>query len=210
MHADPESSGVNPSSNLTFGEVLETSVSRRAVLRGGFGAAALAVLGVPIGLRSAAASVLFAFKGVPLSTADVVTVPEGYTAEVLYAWGDPVSEGPAFRPDAGNSAADQERQAGMHHDGIHYFPLTLGSNSSTRGLLAVNHEYTDDGLLHPGGMARGRPRRSRSPRRLTAWLSSRSPCAATSGRSCGRRRSPAGSPRARRSDSQVRRPATRC
>ena len=36
-------------------------------------------------------------------------------------------------------------QAGMHHDGMHYFPLPYGSQSSTRGLLAINHEYSDDG-----------------------------------------------------------------
>jgi secreted PhoX family phosphatase len=79
-------------------------------------------------------------------------VPAGYTADVLYAWGDPISDGPAFRRDAGNTVADQERQAGMHHDGIHFFPLPRGSQISTQGLLTVNHEYTDDGLLHPGGM----------------------------------------------------------
>ena len=32
---------------------------------------------------------------------------------------------------------------GMHHDGMHFYPL---AGSSTRGLLATNHEYTDDGL----------------------------------------------------------------
>ena len=40
----------------------------------------------------------------------------------------------------------------MHHDGMHFFPLPRGSNSSTHGLLVVNHEYTDDGLLHTDGM----------------------------------------------------------
>ena len=40
----------------------------------------------------------------------------------------------------------------MHHDGMHYFPLPKGSNSSNHGLLAVNFEYTDDGLLHTDGM----------------------------------------------------------
>jgi uncharacterized protein len=40
----------------------------------------------------------------------------------------------------------------MHHDAIHFFPLPMGSDSSTRGLLAINHEYADDGLLHVGGM----------------------------------------------------------
>ena len=30
---------------------------------------------------------------------------------------------PAFKPDASNSAAEQEAQMGMHHDGMHFFPL---------------------------------------------------------------------------------------
>ena len=81
-----------------------------------------------------------------------MVVAPGYTAEVLYAWGDPISNGPAFRADASNSWEEQAVQAGMHHDGLHYFPLPAGSVSSNQGLLAINHEYTDDGLLHPGGM----------------------------------------------------------
>jgi secreted PhoX family phosphatase len=93
---------------------------------------------------------------VPVTTADTVTVPPGYTARVVYAWGDPVSDGPAFRHDASNSAEDQALQAGMHHDGMHFFPFAGPDNASrpsgSRGLLVVNHEYTDDGLLHVGGM----------------------------------------------------------
>jgi secreted PhoX family phosphatase len=79
-------------------------------------------------------------------------VPPGYTAQVLFAWGDPVSDRPAFKADANNTTDEQALQAGMHHDAIHFFPLPRGSDSSTRGLLAINHEYTDDGLLHVGGM----------------------------------------------------------
>jgi secreted PhoX family phosphatase len=152
MESDREDIGVNPSTNPTFDAVVDARLSRRDVLRGGLGAAALAVLGVPGIVPPAGATSPFAFKGVPLSKADSVTVPEGYTVDVLYAWGDPISEGTPFRPDASNTAAEQEQQAGMHHDGLHYFPLPQGSDSSNRGLLAVNHEYTDDGLLHPGGM----------------------------------------------------------
>ena len=55
---------------------------------------------------------------------------------------------PAFRMDASNSADEQAAQFGMHHDGLHYFPL----DGSRRGLLAINHEYADDGLLHPDGI----------------------------------------------------------
>jgi secreted PhoX family phosphatase len=36
---------------------------------------------------------------------------------------------------------------GMHHDGLQYYAL----DGSRRGLLAINQEYTDDGLLHPDG-----------------------------------------------------------
>ena len=59
-------------------------------------------------------------------------VPEGYEAYVLYRWGDPVSAGPAFKQDASNTAAEQEQQAGMHHDGIHFFPIVTGSPGRAR------------------------------------------------------------------------------
>ena len=88
------------------------------------------------------------FKSVPVSTADEVVVPNGYTAEVLIAWGDPLSNGPLFKQDASNTAAEQERQWGMHNDGLVYFPIV----GSRRGLIVQNHEYTDDGLLFPDGV----------------------------------------------------------
>jgi hypothetical protein len=144
----------NPSANPSFEEILAGRLSRRDVLRGGLVAAGVAVLGgmTGRGTRPAEAADLFGFQGVPVSRADQVVVPPGYRADVLYAWGDPISDGPVFKADASNTADEQARQAGMHHDGIHFFPLPAGSDSSTRGLLAMNHEYTDDGLLHPGGM----------------------------------------------------------
>ncbi len=90
------------------------------------------------------------FKAVPASAADALVVPEGYVAEPLAPWGEPVGIAgamPAWKMDASNSAADQALQMGMHHDGLQFYAL----EGSRRGLLAINHEYTDDGLLHPGG-----------------------------------------------------------
>jgi len=60
---------------------------------------------------------------------------------------------PAFRFDASNSAQEQALQAGMHHDGMQYFPLPYGSTNSSRGLLAINHEYLSNGLLFTDGTA---------------------------------------------------------
>ena len=138
-------------------DIVETAISRRQILKA---AGALGVLtALPLaGCASAplAGRSTLGFTGIALSTEDAVRVPDGYSATVFYRWGDPIghsSGSPAFRADGGNSADEQALQAGMHHDGIQYFPLPYGSKSSARGLLAMNHEYTDDGLLHPDGFA---------------------------------------------------------
>lgn len=118
---------------------------------------ALSALGIP--LPSLAASTgraggsLLPFHSLPVSTQDKVSLPEGYQCNLLFAWGDPVSNGPRARADASDSAAAQMQQAGMHHDGMHFFPFSVaGKASSKHGLLCINHEYTDDGLLHTDGM----------------------------------------------------------
>jgi secreted PhoX family phosphatase len=79
---------------------------------------------------------------VPTSEADDVIVPEGYVAQVIIPWGDPVSpEGPAFRFDGTNTAEEQAQQFGQGHDGMTFFPI-----SRNRGLLAVNHEALDSAV----------------------------------------------------------------
>jgi hypothetical protein len=94
-------------------------------------------------------------------------------AQVIAPWGDPVGlpglavGQPAFRADAGNPAAEQAQQFGMHHDGLHFYPFTAAGGAAAsaatgaenrvnpaHGLLVMNHEYTDDGLLHADGLAR--------------------------------------------------------
>ena len=146
----------NPSCNAHIAAIAEVRISRRGLLKT---AGALSVLSALPFAGCAAlppARDTIGFKGIGISTDDAVRVPPGYTATPFYSWGDPVGHAagaPAFRHDARNTAAEQALQAGMHHDGIHYFPLPLGSASSTRGLLAMNHEYTDDGLLHADGFA---------------------------------------------------------
>jgi secreted PhoX family phosphatase len=149
----------NRSSNRTIHEVSDPA--RRTVLRGGLGLAATGLL-APLASMSALSGCataglggpLLGFKSVPVGTADALVVPEGYSTQVIAAWGEPCGlsgENAAFQWNAGNTAAQQETQMGMHHDGIHFFahPVTPGS---TAGLLVMNHEYTDDGLLHADGM----------------------------------------------------------
>jgi uncharacterized protein len=156
MRNSDDDKGSNNSNNKTFQEVVDARLSRRGFLGSGLAAAAaLSLGGVSALLKAVPASAdpiagpLVRFEGIPVSTADTVVVPKGYTAEVLIAWGDPVSKGPEFKQDASNSAADQAQQWGMHNDGVVYFPIF----GSRHGLLAQNNEYDDEGLLFPDGIA---------------------------------------------------------
>lgn len=153
MHDVEENLGrCNSSHNAHFNQVLE---QRRGMLKAGLAAVSASVAApwlsacASAGISSGRADALN-FASVPFSTQDVVTVPSGYEVNLLWAWGDSIhgNGSPAFKPDASNTVAEQAQQAGMHHDGMHYFPL----EGSQRGLLVVNHEYTDDGLLHSDGM----------------------------------------------------------
>jgi hypothetical protein len=160
----------NRSANPNIHEV--SSPARRTVLRGGAGAGLLTLLAplagcagmaapagapggtgaTPTARAAASEGPRLGFQGIPTDVGDRVVVPQGYVASVIAAWGEPVGVSgnmPAFRMDATNTAQEQAVQMGMHHDGLHFYPL---NGSSTRGLLAMNHEYTDDGLLHVGGM----------------------------------------------------------
>jgi uncharacterized protein len=146
----------NRSANRSIHQVSDPA--RRTVLRGGAAASLLALLGAGCATPGSAgggntAASAIAFKGVAVDATDKLQVPEGYIASVIAAWGEPIGvEGnmPAWKPDASQSAEDQALQMGMHHDGIHFYPL---GHDNKHGLLAMNHEYTDDGLLHVGGLA---------------------------------------------------------
>jgi uncharacterized protein len=170
VHAnDLEDQSSNPSSNPHFSDLLDVVAARRGFLKAGVGAAALGFIGVT-GSRDAQAQYSgsgpsLGFASVPLQGGDVVTVPPGHQLQVLYAWGDPIGKAglaagaPAWSGDASETAAEQELQSGAHHDGMHFFPFPArGSGatagfSNTRGLLCINHEYVDQGLLWNDGMA---------------------------------------------------------
>lgn len=168
---DPDDISTNPTPGPCFSDIIERRATRRAVLATGGATAAATFLttalpGGPAAARggnSRRRRNLLGFDPVPLSTADEVVVPVGYTARPFIPWGTPLTGSlPAFVPGtppfvpAGNTAADQEQQVGMHHDGMHFFARANGRSGhrghrhTDRGLLVVNHEFTDEGYLHTG------------------------------------------------------------
>jgi uncharacterized protein len=164
----------NTSPNEHFDAVLNTRLSRRGIFKGAlggvvgtgasamFGSMSLAACGSsspsPAPVPTPApptASTLLGFGAVAKNLTDEVTVPSGYTANTLYKLGDGLkSTTPAYKND-GTDAAMEER-SGDCHDGIEYYGLTADGTArddkgSTRGLLAMNHEYMVPLWLHPNG-----------------------------------------------------------
>jgi len=157
----------NTSHNTAFSDVVSAFVSRRRFLQMGMvaGAAvsfpsllmpenAFATMSKPSALAKAMS---LGFTSIPVSIADNVTVPEGYIARPFYRWGDAVGlKGnlPEFKFDASNTTDEQAAQAGMHHDGMAWFSLPQGEENPAHGLLALNHEYIDNGMLFKDGTAK--------------------------------------------------------
>ena len=95
----------------------------------------------------------FNFEVVPLNMTDRVTLPPGHSAQVLYAYGDPLrSDLDPYSNRGTEPASEWDYRAGDHHDGMHFFGLSDGGeldpNASNRGILCINHENITQFLMH--------------------------------------------------------------
>jgi len=95
------------------------------------------------------------FTAVAKNKLDVVSIPAGYSVSVLYRLGDPLSAATAAYKNDGTDT-DFANRAGDHFDALYWFGLAAtGSarddNSSTRGLLVMNHENITSSYLHVAG-----------------------------------------------------------
>ncbi|WP_206932039.1 PhoX family protein [Roseococcus thiosulfatophilus] len=141
----------NPSANPFFTDIAAQRMSRRGWMAGGMAAFMTGFL--PAG--SAKASVTgpqpaIGFQPVPVAAQDRVTLPPGYSAQVLIPQGT-MLDGSAGRPLVEMSGEEQGRAIGAHHDGMHFFPIEGQSpdqGSSTEGLLVLNHEYVEPRFMH--------------------------------------------------------------
>ncbi|MGH8284364.1 MAG: PhoX family protein [Steroidobacteraceae bacterium] len=164
-----EDADTNTSGNPSLEVVVQARLSRRQVVSGTAGAAALTMLG-GAKLDSAVASEAsfddddffkhrrprLGFPAVPKNLEDAVTLPPRYSHDVLYALGDPIApEVSDYRNDGTDDAESFAHRAGDHHDAIQYFGLGANGRpnrvSSDRGLLCMNHEAITPAYLHPTG-----------------------------------------------------------
>lgn len=158
-------------SSPTFQQIINQHLenpSRRTILKGSVGVAALGFLGLAgcgggDGAVASAPGVTqlnaVGFSSTPLSLADSVQVAEGYQFQVLYKLGDPIAAGISEYmndgSDAANNPSEFQFRSGDHHDGMYFFGIgsdnTWDPEESTRGLLVINHEAITPEYLHVNG-----------------------------------------------------------
>lgn len=150
-----------------FQDLLARRLTRRDALKAGVvltGAAALTPLA-----GSPAAALLtergrrsVRFEPIAPDTGDAVVVPAGFRASVLIRWGDPLRPGLAPFDVNAQTAAGQEQRFGFNCDYIAFFPLPHHARRSRRGLLWVNHEYTEEERMFAGWTAEAATGRHRT------------------------------------------------
>jgi uncharacterized protein len=164
---DERPEGSNPTLNPSLSDMIQIRLDRRQLIAG----AAVASFAGFVGSAAWSSGITLAhddehdddvddyghprqklgFTEVPTSDADTIVVPDGYVWDVLIPWGTPLfADSPEFAEDASNTAADQERQVGFNHDGMHYFPDSR--RGSTQGVLVLNHEYTDANQIYSAAL----------------------------------------------------------
>ena len=155
IYEESENVGRNPTTNASIGDVIAARFGRRDFLKGGLGVAAIAATVSPLAIIAANRAKAdipprFKFQEIEAGADANHHIAEGYDADVLIRWGDPVLAGaPAFDPLKQSDAA-QKRQFGYNNDYLGYIPMPGAPNPSRHGLLVVNHEYTNEELMFPG------------------------------------------------------------
>jgi secreted PhoX family phosphatase len=156
----------------TMQEILSRRWSRRGVLGGGLASGLVLTLGSQAMAQEATpatnatpeangASVVDAtpetasgFEPIALDEGDDIVVASHHVAAPFLRWGDPIFAGGPELDFDNQTAQAQEQQFGYNCDWIGFLPVPAGSESSDRGLLVVNHEYTNPELMFPGYLTR--------------------------------------------------------
>ena len=137
------------STTPSLNDLIAERLSRRDLFVGLAATTAVAGLALTAAGSSARAAPLppFSFKELASGIDERHHVAEGYDADILIRWGDPIfADSPAFDP-LKQTASSQLRQFGMNNDFLGFIPLRADGN---QGLLCVHHEYADSHMMFPG------------------------------------------------------------
>ncbi len=141
----------NRSDNRPFADVLAARVSRRTAIAGGLATMATTFVAPSVVSAQATNGNQATAPGSggrsrvnfePVAIADGggpnPAISPDYQYDVILPWGEPILPPYPEHVNGQKSAADQEKQIGIGHDGMHFFPVGPGNG---RGTLALNHEF---------------------------------------------------------------------
>jgi secreted PhoX family phosphatase len=146
--------GVNAPRVPTIGDVIASRYSRRDIMKGALGFTAIAATVSPMAMAASQAqaqgATRFDFDEIEAGVGEDHLVANGYDADVLIRWGDPVVPGaPGF--DVQNQTPEaQAQQFGYNSDFIGTVPHPEAPDDPSRLLLVNQHEYTNEELMFPG------------------------------------------------------------
>ncbi len=140
--------------NSDIDRIIAQRYSRRDVLKlaAGLGGAALYpafAASEVLASNGGAAGTTLTFPEVKRGADENLEVAEGYRAEVLIRWGDPLLAGSESFDPLHQTAAAQSRQFGCNNDYVGFIPFP-GQEHRARALLFANHEFTQSTLMFPG------------------------------------------------------------
>lgn len=144
---------INPRPEETdFDRIMNIALSRRDLMKGMMVFGGVAALGNTLVPNAAqAAPNRFAFDPVAASVADNITVPPGYSAQVVVRWGDPLwSDGEEFDHATRGTGASQAKSFGDNNDGMEVYA------HGDKTILIANNEYTNRGIIW-GNRTEGKP-----------------------------------------------------
>ncbi|MEJ6390769.1 PhoX family protein [Gymnodinialimonas ulvae] len=140
----------NPNLGNTIGDVVNRRYGRREVMRGALAVTATTALFGSTALstgraRAESGADRFVFDELSWGNDETHHIAEGYDANVLIRWGDPIFPDVADFDPMNQSAEDQLQRFGYNNDYVGFVELEPG-----RGVLCVNHEYTNEEVMFPG------------------------------------------------------------
>ncbi len=140
----------NPNLGNTIGDVINRRFGRRELMRGALAVTATTTLFGTTALSTGRAQAdahgdRYAFDELAWGNDETHHIADGYDANVLIRWGDPIFEGVAEFDPMNQSAEDQLQRFGYNNDYVGFVELEPG-----RGVLCVNHEYTNEEVMFPG------------------------------------------------------------
>ncbi len=140
----------NPNLSNTIGDVINRRYGRRDVMRGALAVTATTALFGTTALSSRPARAeahgdRYVFDELAWGNDETHHIADGYDANILIRWGDPIFDGVAEFDPMNQTAEGQLQRFGYNNDYVGFVELEPG-----RGILCVNHEYTNEEVMFPG------------------------------------------------------------